>query len=297
MKKPYLIFIVALMIIFSIHSHLLSSSVLASIQGTLISEDKKPIEGAKVILISSEDGTKYEITTDKKGKWRKVNLFPGAWTIGFMAEGFQPKDITVTLSAVRENPPIEVKLTRLPESPFSYGDELYKQAKYAEALQEYQIVLAYHQELTQAYGKIGLCYYRLNEYDKAIEAFKKALDKEPLVPDILINLSAIYFEKGNLEEGLKYFKLLDENTLKDPGLFYNVGILLFKNNQIDLAADYLKKCLKLDPKFIDGYYQLGLVSLNKGDLEEARTNFMKIIEISPESEKAAMAKKILEGIK
>lgn len=283
--------------IFSIHSHLLSSSVLAIIHGTLMSEDKKPIEGAKVILISSQEGTKYELTTDKKGKWRKANLFPGDWTIGFMAEGFQPTNIKITLSAIRENPPIEVKLTRLPESPFSYGDELYKQAKYTEALQEYQMVLADRQELTQAYGKIGLCYYRLNDLEKAIEAFKQALAKEPLMPDILINLSAIYLEKGNLEEGLKYFKLLDENTLKDPSLFYNIGILLFKNNQIDLAADYLKKCLKLDPKFIDGYYQLGLVNLNKGALEEAKTNFLKIIEISPESEKAAMAKKLLDGIK
>jgi len=297
MKKPYLIFFATLLMIFSIPSHLLSSRVLASIQGTLMSEDKKPIEGAKVILLSSEEGTKYELTTDKKGKWRKVNLFPGAWTIGFMAEGYQPTNITVTISAIRENAPIEVKLTRLPESPFSYGDDLYKQAKYAQALQEYQIVLADHQELSQAYGKIGLCYYRLNNYDKAIEAFKQALAKDPLVPDILINLSAIYFEKGNLEEGLKYFKLLDENTLKDPSLFYNIGILLFKNNQIDLALDYLKKCLKLDPKNIDGYYQLGLVNLNKGDVEEAKTNFLKIIEISPESEKAAMAKKILDGIK
>jgi hypothetical protein len=37
--------------------------------------DGKPIEGARVILVSSEDGAKYELTSDNKGRWRKA---PGA---------------------------------------------------------------------------------------------------------------------------------------------------------------------------------------------------------------------------
>ncbi len=122
------------------------------------------------------------------------------------------------------------------------------------------------------------------------------LEKEPQSRDTLINLSAIYFEKGNLEEGMKYFKQLDENTLTDPGTFYNIGILLFKNGQIDMAINYLDRCLALDPKHLDSHYQLGLANLNKGDMEEAKKNFQKVIELAPESEKAALAKKIIENI-
>ncbi|MFQ6109346.1 MAG: tetratricopeptide repeat protein [Candidatus Aminicenantales bacterium] len=291
------IMIVSFLFIILINTNPVYSKVFAKISGTVKSEEGEPIEGAMVILIFSEDGTKYELTTDREGNWRKVNLRPGRWTIGFIAEGYEPQNINVQLSAIQDLPPIDIRLSRIPESPFAKGDDLYQQKKYAEALQEYQRVLAENPDLYQAYDKIGLCYYRLNDLENAAENFKLMLEKEPQSRNTLINLSAIYFEKGDLEEGMKYFRKLDEESLTDAGTFYNIGILLFKNGQIDMAVDYFNKCLARDPSFIDGYYQLGLVNLNKGDMEEAKKNLQKVIELAPESEKAAIAKKMLESIK
>ena len=300
MKKQLIILIITIVVISVIiitNTHNIYAKVWALVNGTIKSEDGKPIKEARVILIFSEDGTKYELTTDKKGRWRKANIRPGTWTIGIIAEGYEPQNLSVQLSAIKRNPPIDVRLSRIPESPLSKGDALYKQRKYTEALKEYQRVLEENQDICQAYDKIGLCYYRLNDLENAIEAFKLMLDKEPQSRDTLINLSAIYFEKGDLEEGMKYFKRLDEKSLEDPSIFYNIGILLFKNNQIIMAIDYLKKCLTLDPNYVKGYYQLALANLNKGDLEEAKKNFQKVIELEPESEKADLAKKMLENIK
>jgi len=51
---------------------------------------------------------------------------------------------------------------------------------------------------------------------------------------------------------------------------------------------------------LEGYYQLGLAflnNLNKGNGDEAKKCFQKVIELAPESERAAFAKKILEGIR
>ncbi len=289
-----IIFILAILMI---NSSLLYSQLFAIASGTVESEDGKPIKGAKVILIFSEDGTKYELTTDKKGRWRKANMRSGAWTIGFIAEGYEPQNFNVTFSAIKKNPPIDVKLIPIPKSPLIKGDALYQQKKYDEALKEYQRILAENPDLYQVYDKIGLCYYRLNDLENATEAFKLMLEKEPQSQDTLINLSAIYFEKGDLEEGMKYFKHLDEKRLQDPSIFYNIGILLFKNRQTDMAIDYLEKCIAVDPRYVNGYYQLALVYLNKGDLEEAKKNLKKVIKLVPESEKAALAKKMLENIK
>lgn len=298
MKKPWGIITV---LIIGLTATIMSSQngyakVFALVEGTVKSEDGKPIEGATVILIFSEDGTKFEITTDKKGIWRKANIRPGSWTIGFIAEGYEPQNYNIQLSAIKKNPPMDIRLAPIPESPFSKGDTLYGQKKYTEALQAYQDVLSENPDLFQAHDKIGLCYYRLNDYENAIEAFKLMLEKEPQSTDTLVNLSAIYFEKGNLEEGMKYFEQLDEKTLTDPGTFYNIGILLFNNGQIDMAIDYLNKCLALDQNHVDGHYQLALVNLNKGDMEEAKTHLQKVIELAPESEIAALAKNILKNI-
>lgn len=299
MKKQLAIInatIMFILVIIMINSPPLYSQLFAIASGTVKSEDGKPIKGAKVILIFSEDGTKYEITTDKKGRWRKASMRSGAWTIGFMAEGYEPKNFNITLSAIKRNPPIDVKLAPIPKSPLIKGDALYQQKKYDEALEEYQRVLAENQDLYQVYDKIGLCYYRQNDLENAIKSFNLMLEKEPQSQDTLTNLSAIYFEKGDLEQGMKYFKQLDEKSLKDPSIFYNIGILLFKNRKIDMAIDYLEKCIAVDPMYVNGYYQLALTYLNKGDLEEAKKNLKKVIELAPESETAAIAKRMLENI-
>lgn len=272
------------------------SQVFAVADGTVKSKDGKAIEGARVILVFTEDRTTFELTTDKDGIWRKSNLRPGTWTVGFLAEGFEPLNLKVELSAVKKNPSIDVRLSPLPESPLKRGDTLYEQKEYAAALEEYLRVLEEHPDIHQLYDKIGLCYYRLNELDKAIENFKLMLIKDPQSQDTLINLSAIYLERGNLEDGMKYFNQLDESTIKDKGLFYNIGILLFRNGQIDLAIENLEKSLNFDPNYVEAYYQLALAHLNKGQMEEAKKNFNKVIELAPESDRAAMAKKLLESI-
>jgi tetratricopeptide (TPR) repeat protein len=279
-----------------ITTYSLYSQVFATATGTVKSKDGKAIEGARVILVFSEDQTTFELTTDEKGVWRKSNLRPGTWTVGFLAEGFEPLNLRVELSSVKKNPSVDVRLSPLPEAPTKAGDALYEQKEYAAALEEYQRILEEHPDMHQLYDKIGLCYYRLEELDKAIEYFKLMLNKEPQSQDTLINLSAIYLERGDLEEGMKYFEQLDESTIEDKALFYNIGILFFKNGEIDLAIENLEKSLALDPEYVDACYQLALANLNKGQTEEAKKHFHKVIELAPDSEKAALAQKILENI-
>ncbi len=273
------------------------TQVFAIASGTVKSEDGKPIQGAKIILIYSEDGTKFELTTDGKGRWMKANMRSGTWTIGFMAEGYEPQNVSVVLSAIKKNPPIDVRLVPIPESSMTMGDTLYQKKEYAAALEEYQKVLSEHPDFPELYDKIGICYYRLDKLDKAVEYFKLMLEKEPNSQGTLINLSGIYFKKGEFDEGMKYFNQLDESTLTDPGLFYNIGILFFKNGEIDKAIEYLSKSIELDPDYVDAIYQLALANLNKGNRDEAKLNLKKVIQLAPDSEKAALAKNIIDAMK
>jgi tetratricopeptide (TPR) repeat protein len=295
MKKTLVIFVSVGFIFFC--ALVVFSKTFATASGIVKSKDGTPIAGAQVIMIFSEDGTKFELVTDEKGEWRKVRLKPGRWTIGFLADGYEPANLTLDLSAIKDNPLIEMKLNPLPKSPLLKGDSLYAEKKYAEALAEYQRVLSERPDLSQLYDKIGLCYYRMNDYDNAIVYFEKMLETEPKSQDTLINLSAIYFERGNLETGMKYFQQLDEKTLTDPSLFYNIGLLMFEGNQIDMAIEYFSKSLAIDPNYVDALYQLGLASLNKGNMEKAKASFEKVIELAPESKNAALAKNLLAHIK
>lgn len=274
----------------------LRAQVWARVSGTVTAEDGKPLAGVRVILVSP-DGEKQETATDEKGTWRLARVRPGSWEIGFLAKGFESRNFNINLSAIKDNPPVKVKLARAPESPFSAADALYKDQKYQEALREYQRVLEAQPELSQAYAQIGLCYYRLDDLDNALAFFEKALDKIPASPDILINMAAIYLQRDDLDQGVRYIKQVDEKSITDPSLYYNIGVLFFKEGHIDLAIEYLQKCLAVDGKYVEGAYQLGLAFLNKGRGDEAKKCFQKVIELAPGSEKADLARKILEGIR
>jgi len=296
MNKKFIIALLSVGILIMLEALPVFAQAYARASGSVTSEKGIPIEGARIILIFSEDGAKVEFTTDEKGEWKLVNLRAGAWTIGIMADGYQPKEINVTLSALKEHPPIDIIMNPIPKHPLSQGNDLYQAKKYAEALQEYQKVLAENPDMHQVYERIGLCYFRLGDPDNAIKAFKLMLEKEPQARNVLLNLSAMLLEKGNLEEGMKYFKQLEEETINDHSMFYNIGVLLFAREQMEPAIEYFKKCAARDPNYVDAYYQMALAYLNLGNNEEAKKNFQKIIELAPGSDKAAQAKEIIESL-
>jgi len=296
MRKNFIIALLSVGFIIMLWTPPVFPQAYARVKGSVTSEKGIPIEGARIILIFSEDGAKTELTTNEKGEWKLMNLRAGAWTLGIMADGYQPKNIDLNLSALKDIPPIDIVMNPIPKHPLSKANELYQAKKYAEALQEYQKVLAENPDMHQAYERIGLCHFRLGDPDNAIKAFKLMLEKEPQARNVLLNLCAIFLEKGNLEEGMKYFKQLEEATITDHSIFYNIGVLLFAKEQMDQAIEYFQKCAARDPNYVDAYYQIALAYLNQGNNEEAKKNLQKIIELAPGSDKAAQAKEILDSL-
>jgi tetratricopeptide (TPR) repeat protein len=289
--------IIVLSWVFAASGDDIQAQVKDPVEGVVKSVDGKLIKGAKITLIAESDGQTHKLTTNKKGKWRKPRIRPGMWVVEVRAEGYKGESKTVQVYPYGQNLTIIVILSPLQESSLKRGDELFQQEKYKEALQEYQRVLAENPELYLAYERIGLCHSKLDDLDNAIEAFKAMLAKEPQSQESLINLGVVYFQKGEAEEGMKYLNQLDAKSLESPDIFYNVGLILFKKRKIDMAIDYFNKCITMDPKYVDGYYQLALAYLNKADMQEAKKNLEKVIELAPDSDKAAIAKKTLESIK
>jgi tetratricopeptide (TPR) repeat protein len=292
-----MITIIVFIWVFAANANDIHAQVRDPIEGVVKSADGTLIQGAKITLISKKDGQTHKLTTDRKGRWRKARIRPGLWIVEVRAEGYTGKSITVQIYPYRENIPIIVILSPIQESFLKRGDELYQQEKYTEALNEYKKILTENPELYLAYERIGRCYSKLDDLDNAIKAFKSMLAKKPQSRETLINLSVVYFQKGEVEAGIKYLNQLDEKSLKDPDLFYKIGILLFKKRKIDIAIDYFNQCIILDPNYVDGYYQLALAYLNQANMQEAKKNLEKVIELAPDSEKAAIAKKTLETIK
>jgi len=272
------------------------------LRGVVSTEDRQPIPDVKVILQHVQFGAKIEITTDEKGKWVAANIRGGEWAIDFIAEGYEPKKISTTVSEVLRGKPIEISLKRTQKNIvtdkvtelLAAGNELFDQKKYEEAVQEYQSILKENPGLYIVHKNIGNAYYELEDYDSAIKHYELVLAKEPDSTDVLIALGNMYLEKGELEKGLSYFNQIDMEKITSPLTFYNIGTSFFNKGEINKAVEYYNRAIGLDPDLSDAYYQLGLCYLNMNEKEDAKKSFKKFLELAPDSPKAETAKQMLK---
>lgn len=95
----------------------------------------------------------------------------------------------------------------------------------------------------------GNRYYKEGNYDKAEEAYQKALSKkENLIARY--NLGNTLYKKESIDDAVKSFEgvigATDDTELKTKAL-YNKGVLLHKGNRLTEAIDAYKQALRLNP--------------------------------------------------
>jgi Ca-activated chloride channel family protein len=95
----------------------------------------------------------------------------------------------------------------------------------------------------------GNRYYKEGNYDKAEEAYQKALSKkENLIARY--NLGNTLYKKESIDDAVKSFdgviSATDDPELKTKAL-YNKGVLLHKGNRLTEAIDAYKQALRLNP--------------------------------------------------
>jgi tetratricopeptide (TPR) repeat protein len=106
----------------------------------------------------------------------------------------------------------------------------------------------------ESYNNLGAVLLNKKEYDKALIVFIKALEIDPEYMKAHANLCAAYGIMGNFKEAIK---VCGKAVELDPFLaqaHYNLSVAYYFNKQYDLAARYLQTALKLgwkpDPAYL-----------------------------------------------
>lgn len=129
--------------------------------------------------------------------------------------------------------------------------------------------------------------------DLAIEAYQKALDIRPDFPDALTNLGNICYHQGDIKKAKECYQ---KSVLFDPdhvAANFNMGNVLEEEGSLLPAISYYEKALSTDPLFADAHFNLGLVYEKLQLKRRARPHWKKFIELKPDSEEAALARRFL----
>jgi superkiller protein 3 len=137
----------------------------------------------------------------------------------------------------------------------------------------------------EIWNNLGFAYAGRGEWNKAIEAYEKALSLDNRFAEAFFNLGDVYMtlgiEKRNMDlvkKSLENFKKATEADPQYPSPFFGLGrAYRITRNSVDAIAN-LKKAIALRPDFDAAYYYLGLTYLEKGEKPQALACFVTIKE-------------------
>lgn len=129
----------------------------------------------------------------------------------------------------------------------NYGVALITAGRLDEAQKELEHVLEVYPESGMALFHLGRVFMKKEEYEKALDMFKKFVEKQPGNPDGYINLGLTFLamdETASAEaQFLRALELAPSNTLA----MINLGLLYMKTGRADLAQKEWKAVLEIDP--------------------------------------------------
>jgi tetratricopeptide (TPR) repeat protein len=145
---------------------------------------------------------------------------------------------------------------------------------------------------------------------------RRALEFDPVNPDVLAKLGRVLRQRGRTEEALDVFARYQKmapgdfqglaqlgSTLSDLGRFdeaepllrraiaglddalthYNLGLLLARTGRLDLALTEYERSLDRDPNDVAARTNLAAVLVRQGRLARAEEHLVRVIELDPEN--------------
>ncbi len=178
-----------------------------------------------------------------------------------------------------------------------------------QCLGEYQAALDYglrkleidDKDKSSALNIIGVTYWRMGKYDKALECYLKALnilevsEDKPGIAPVLNNIGIIYNNMGDRKKALDYYnrsiKICEELELK-KGLansFNNAGNIYRKTGESKKALKYYKKALEIRENLNDkrGFSHtltnIGTVYQDLKNFDKSLKYFLRSLKIEEET--------------
>ena len=166
-------------------------------------------------------------------------------------------------------------------SYYNKGNAYANLEQYEKAIADYSKAIEIDPKYTLAYINRGLAYANLKQYDKAIADYSQAIKLDPKDPGAYNNRGLAY---SNIKQYDKAIADYNQAILLDPkysGAYNNRGNIYLELKQYDKAiADY-NQAILLDPKLTQAYNGRGVVYYNLKQYDKAIVDYSQAINLDP----------------
>jgi len=129
-----------------------------------------------------------------------------------------------------------------------------EQGNYTEAIENYNKILDQHPEKEEYVFEIAMCYYRMENYSRAIELGEQLLQNNPREFRYYRLLGNSYDLYGDSSSGISVLLMGCEAFPDEGDLYLDMGIIQMIKENTDAALDYWESGIRAEPTLSDNYY-------------------------------------------
>lgn len=126
---------------------------------------------------------------------------------------------------------------------------------------------------------LALSYVNLEQYEEAIEYFKKAHELDNNDLEITVEMAHCLLNLEDYSEAIGCFKQAIDKVPGEADHYYNLGSCYEKTGQVEEAKSMYKKAIDLAPRQGVYYQALGFVYENSGNHKDAIVCFKKAMDL------------------
>lgn len=164
------------------------------------------------------------------------------------------------------------------EGFYNSGVDLYGRQEYEKAINQFKLALEQPDVKPQVYYNLALSYQSMKDYDRAVVNYNKFLELKPDDYEGLYNLALAYFLKEEYSKAIEFFEKSIQIKQEEDGI-KSLILAYLNNNEQQKAIDFAEKVLE---SFKDGanlYYSIAKVFENKNSLNKDFTYIDVAIEM------------------
>jgi len=130
-----------------------------------------------------------------------------------------------------------------------------------------------------SYYYLSRVYYKLSNYDKALDYINKAIEINSNVPEYISYKIFLDIVRGNKREAFYEIKKGLKRFPSDPGINYFAGFFLSEIGEKRRAIEFYERSLKNDSLNANKWFELGMIYESLNLIEDAEKCFEKVIKI------------------
>lgn len=150
-------------------------------------------------------------------------------------------------------------------------------------------------DFARPYSNRGVAYWKLKQYDRAIDDLTRAITLDPEYRDALYNRGVVYEEVGEYSRAVEDYTRVIALDKDEVIVYYNRGVAYFRLGEFVKAADDFSRAIAIRADYTDAYTNRGATYFNLGEYDKAVADYTRALEIDPENTQARSSLEIASG--